>query len=121
IYEVKRITSMAFMDNTVWVTKDKEEMEEILEVAESFFKLNKIKVNPMKSELLIINSKAEDKVQGIDFMNNKIIPKQKEAVRYLGVWINEKGGKKFQKELINEKVTMTTSLMMGKHMTDKQC
>jgi Reverse transcriptase (RNA-dependent DNA polymerase) len=91
IWEEKLISSMAFMDDTVWITKSKQEMEKILKVAQSFFELNKIKVNPTKSELIMINTSTEDRIQGINFMESDIMPKGKEATRYLGIWIEENG------------------------------
>src|SRR5215216_3829488 len=95
-------------------------MLDILKTAEEFFTINKIKVNPTKSELIVVNISQENRSKGIDFMNNTVFPKKEEATRYLGIWIEENGRKKYQKELIKEKVSITTSLMIRKYLTDKQ-
>ncbi|CAG8803916.1 15923_t:CDS:2, partial [Dentiscutata erythropus] len=51
----------------------------------------------------------EDKINGINFINDTIISaKPSEAVRYLGIWLQENGKKTYQKKLIEEKVSKTT-------------
>ncbi|CAG8803920.1 8025_t:CDS:2, partial [Dentiscutata erythropus] len=94
---------------------------EILKIVEEFFTLNKIKVNVSKSELIIINGSKENKINGVNFINDTIIPaKPSEAVRYLGIWLQENGKKIYQKKLIEEKVSKTTTTMIRKQLTDKQ-
>ncbi|CAG8788527.1 15428_t:CDS:2, partial [Dentiscutata erythropus] len=81
------------------ITQNKQQMQEILEIVQEFFDLNKINVNAFKSELILVNGHKEDYKNGIDFMKNQIIPKKStEAVRYLGVWIQENGKKIYQKK-----------------------
>ncbi|CAG8818363.1 9346_t:CDS:2, partial [Dentiscutata erythropus] len=121
VYETRNISSLAYMDDTVWITQNKQQMQEILEIVQEFFDINKITVNASKSELILVNGHKEDHKNGIDFMENKIIPKKpSEAVRYLGIWIQENGKKTYQKSLIKEKVFRTTSIMNRKQLTDKQ-
>ncbi|GES93255.1 ribonuclease H-like domain-containing protein [Rhizophagus clarus] len=47
------ISSSAYMDNTQWLTPSQNNLEKILEIADSFYKLNNIQVNKEKSELLV--------------------------------------------------------------------
>ena len=47
------IGSIAFMDDTQWLTDSKNKLERILNIADSFYTLNDIQVNKDKSELVI--------------------------------------------------------------------
>jgi hypothetical protein len=44
---------MAYMDDTNFLTNSKEELKEILRVADEFYNLNDIQINKDKSELLL--------------------------------------------------------------------
>ncbi|RHZ88852.1 hypothetical protein Glove_21g119 [Diversispora epigaea] len=121
IWEKKMITSMAYMDDTVWITSNKAQLEDILSMVEDFFNLNKIKVNASKSDLILINGGKHDPQPGISFMGDQITPaKPNNAIRYLGVWIQGNGKKSYQKKLIEDKIKTTTSIMIRKSLTDKQ-
>ncbi|RHZ58966.1 hypothetical protein Glove_366g12 [Diversispora epigaea] len=63
----------------------------------------------------------ENHEKGLNFIDNQIIPtRPSEAVRYLGVWVQENGKKTYQKKLIEEKIHQTVSIMIRKRLTDKQ-
>ncbi|GBB86825.1 hypothetical protein RclHR1_13270007 [Rhizophagus clarus] len=47
------ISSNAYMDDTQWLAPSQNNLEKILEIADSFYKLNDIQVNKEKSELLV--------------------------------------------------------------------
>ncbi|GET02346.1 WD repeat-containing protein 3 isoform X1 [Rhizophagus clarus] len=47
------ISSSAYMDDTQWLAPSQNNLEKILEIADSFYKLNDIQVNKEKSELLV--------------------------------------------------------------------
>ena len=47
---------LAFMDDTLWIASSKNELEQILELASSFFKMANLKINLLKS-ILSTNSK----------------------------------------------------------------
>ncbi|GBC01554.1 hypothetical protein RclHR1_42270001 [Rhizophagus clarus] len=47
------ISSSAYMDDTQWLVPSQNNLEKILEIADSFYKLNDIQVNKEKSELLV--------------------------------------------------------------------
>ncbi|GES77991.1 reverse transcriptase family protein [Rhizophagus clarus] len=47
------ILSSAYMDNTQWFAPSQNNLEKILEIADSYYKLNDIQVNKEKSELLV--------------------------------------------------------------------
>ncbi|GBB83908.1 hypothetical protein RclHR1_10570006 [Rhizophagus clarus] len=47
------ISSSAYMDDTQWLAPSQNNLEKILKIADSFYKLNDIQVNKEKSELLV--------------------------------------------------------------------
>ncbi|GES97032.1 reverse transcriptase family protein [Rhizophagus clarus] len=47
------ISSSTYMDDTQWLAPSQNNLEKILEIADSFYKLNDIQVNKEKSELLV--------------------------------------------------------------------
>ena len=47
------IADVTYMDDTTWITESKEALEEILAIADDFYKLNNIQVNKSKPKLLV--------------------------------------------------------------------
>src|SRR5437868_9958725 len=86
---------VAFADDTTWIANSKEQLEEIIKIAEDFFKINNIQINPSKSRLITINTKSNIEEHKIIVDKQEVYAtKEKEAVRFLGVWIGQKLGKK---------------------------
>ena len=76
---------MAYMDDSLWIAPSKEHLEKILTTANSFYKLNRIKVNPNKSTLITNSRTVDDKT--IIFDGHPITSKkQSEPIKYLGAW-----------------------------------
>ncbi|KAG0311405.1 hypothetical protein BGZ99_010185, partial [Dissophora globulifera] len=50
------IAALAFTDDTTWAASSQQNLQNIVNIATSFFELNSIKVNAKKTELLVINS-----------------------------------------------------------------
>src|SRR6266496_3606472 len=63
------IGSIAFMDDTQWLTDSKNKLERILNIADSFYTLNDIQVNKDKSELVIRLKKKKRKYK---FTSNRL-------------------------------------------------
>ena len=77
--------AIAYMDNTVWIARTREELERIVKIATSFFKLTNINVNPQKSILLIKN--ASTKQTKITYKDMEIEAiNHKQLCRILGCW-----------------------------------
>ena len=73
------ITDLAYMDDSTWIGKKKEELEIILQTADSFNEYNGIKVNKEKSKLIVINSSETKDNTNITYGTNstKIFPLKK--------------------------------------------
>ena len=78
---------MAYIDDTTWITTNKEDLELIINIADEFYELNNIKINKLKSVLLTNSKEIQDTVN-LKFGINRINIKPKgitESVRFLGV------------------------------------
>ena len=130
---ILKVNSVAYMDDTTYIAKDKKQLERILKKVEEFSKITGIRVNAEKSHLFCINRKFEkqgnkkifqernrNKKNSIKFMGEKIIAKRKdEYIRILGVWISADGKKNYQKMLIEEKTKNICKLIKLAKVTDK--
>jgi hypothetical protein len=54
-----KVSTLAYMDDTLWIARSREDLTAIIEIAEDFYKLNHFKVNWDKSVLL--TNKAKDR------------------------------------------------------------
>ena len=71
------------MDDTLWIASSKNELEQILELALSFFKIANLKINPLKS-ILSTNSKN---LSSINFIQQTIFLQSKNTpFKFLGYW-----------------------------------
>jgi hypothetical protein len=73
---------VAYMDDTIWIAKNKQELQDILKTVNSFLSYANIKVNPSKSTLITNNSDPEAKI----IFQEKVIYniKPKAIFRHLG-------------------------------------
>ena len=81
---------VAFADDTTWIASSKEALNQIIQVAEEFYKLNDIQINSNKSKLVIINPPKDQDPEII--LNNTVIKAEnsKAITCILGVWFNNK-------------------------------
>ena len=96
-------------------------MQKIINISSEFYELNDIEINSKKSELLVLNHKKEDK--GLENVleirigkSNEVVraKKGKEAIRHLGVWISEKGGKECNELIISKEVARMCKAILWK-------
>ncbi len=122
------MTSLAYIDDTQWLTDSQTKLEEILKIADSFYNLNDIQVNKEKSELLIKKKKIRNETFSynekikIIFGNAQIEIKPKhpsESIRILGVWFNAKNNQNFVVGQAKEEIWNLSNLMRNKRITDK--
>ncbi|KAG0294737.1 hypothetical protein BGZ98_001648, partial [Dissophora globulifera] len=80
------IAALAFMDDTTWAVPSQQNLQDIVNIAISFFEFNSIEVNPKKTELLVINSDLPEKtIQLGDDTIKALAPTA--AARMLSVWL----------------------------------
>ncbi|CAJ0827291.1 5476_t:CDS:2, partial [Entrophospora sp. SA101] len=117
------ISTLAYMDDTTWITTSKENLEKILEIADDFYNLNNIQINKNKSVLLTSQTDQEQNIINLKFGNSTINIKpisKSESVRFLGVWINLNNRKNFVKNQIINEINKSCNMMSRKPLTDKQ-
>src|SRR5581483_4171452 len=87
----------AYMDDTLYMDNSKQSLQIAVDTAGEFFRINDIKINAKKSDLIVINPSVvpDDryiKVRG-DGNNLVYINPTKEEIRYLGVFFSSKPSK----------------------------
>ena len=109
------------MDDTTWIANNKSDLQAITNTAEEFYTINDIKTNLEKSFLIIINGNNRDRQAEITLRGQHIAGTNPNIpIRILGVWHSAKGSKRYQTELIKNKINRTKSLIGMKRITDKQ-
>ena len=94
-------------------------MRKIINISNKFYNLNDIEINSKKSELLVLNQSKKDKENGcipeIKLEKKKEavqVKRGKEAIRYLGVWISEKGGRECNELVIAKEVVKMCKVLL---------
>ncbi|CAB5382454.1 unnamed protein product [Rhizophagus irregularis] len=129
LYRLRSITfpGCAYMDDTGFITNNKNNLERILKIADSFYKLNDIKINKQKSELLlrknISKKKPLDDIVKIKFGEDIIEVKpthRNRSSRFLGVWINAFNNNSHVIQQIKDEISaIIKNISCRKGITDK--
>src|SRR5918994_1230922 len=83
------VPALAYMDDTLWMGNSKDDLNDILNIADSFYNLNSIKVNWDKS--ILLSSLPISTAVQFQFNNNPLwitSMDPKVPIRYLGIWIS---------------------------------
>jgi ribonuclease HI len=108
---------LAYMDDTLWITDSKQQLEQIIETASSFYRMANITINPHKSILSSNNSQRTT----IRYMDSQISTQPiNTAFKFLGCWFTSNCNYKLQTKLITEEINNLTNTLKNKKVTDKQ-
>jgi len=117
------VSSLAYVDDTVWLARSKLQAQRMLSLAMEFFHLNDIAINVKKTVLMVINPSSDPLADPLQFGMPALplIPIHKsEGTRYLGCHVSADGTLVAQKYLIDELVTGFVNQLMPKQITDFQ-
>src|SRR5579859_7296214 len=116
IHQMKLLGGLAYADDSAWIASNKIDLQEIMNIANSLFSLNDIKINIMKCDLFIdIGKKKYTKIEKRRIKSTALImignpPKEvkfnssKERIRYLGVWIEYNENHSLEKVQITKEI-----------------
>ena len=116
----EQIAALSFMDDANWISSSLEDLEDILEVADDFYKLTRAAINKDKSKLLTNTTSEKDPIP-IRFGPNVVsIPPSFDAVRFLGVMINIYLNHSLVKKELTSNIRRFINLTKSKPITDRQ-
>jgi hypothetical protein len=117
-----KISTLAYMDDTLWITKSQKDLTDIMKIANSFYDLNFIKVNWDKS-VLLTNKDTLCQSISLPSINGGITIHPRltnESIKYLGVWISLGSNKAFINKSLANKIKSAVAVMTPKRLMDKQ-
>ncbi|GBB91911.1 hypothetical protein RclHR1_19370002 [Rhizophagus clarus] len=118
--EIEKLTisSSAYMDDTQWLTPSQNNLEKILEIAVSFYKLNDIQVNKGRYKPKLKSHKPVTLRFGSDSIF--IIPVSPQSfIRILGIYFDERNTFQSTIKQINDKINELQHKYARKRITDK--
>ena len=117
------VSSLPYVDDTVWIAHSKSQACRMLDLAMSFFHLNDIAINAKKTVLMVVNPTSDPLVDPLQFGSPALpllpIPKS-EGTRYLVCHFSADGSLVTQRQLIDELVTVFVNQLIPKQVTDFQ-
>jgi len=116
----EQIATLGFMDDANWISSNLKDLEDILAVADDFYKLTRAAINKDKSKLLTNATAADDPIP-IKF-GDHIIPIRLSygAVRFLDVQINVHLNHSLVKKELRAHIRRFVNLTKTKPITDRQ-
>ena len=110
------ISVLAYMDDTIWITQSKEELDKIINTATSFYNMANIQINPTKSTFISKQPSAS-----ISFLHSNLasIPIH-QPFKFLGCWFTLNNKHTQQIKLIQDEAIQLANIANTKNITDKQ-
>ena len=118
------ISALAYADNTTWVAESKVALKEIIQVSNSFFILNNIKINRAKSKAIAWKPHKQNTVK--DFIEIRTplswikVKKPEESTRFLDVWISLKKQERTSILWCKKEVGKVTCILRYKKLSASQ-
>jgi hypothetical protein len=92
---------LAYMDDTLWIASSQQELSQILNIAESFYNMANIQINPTKS--ILTTNESLTNYNPITYNNHLLnLHPPSEPFKFLGCWFT-----------LNNKQTKQTKLIMA--------
>ncbi|CAI2196399.1 12166_t:CDS:1 [Funneliformis geosporum] len=114
------ISSLGYMDDANWISNSKENLEDILSIADEFYGFTKAVINKNKSQL-ITNSPEYPTTVPLKFRTSILnLPSERSFIRFLGIWININNSSTFVKCQCIDTIRSFTIVLKKKPLTDKQ-
>ncbi|CAI2182553.1 8792_t:CDS:1 [Funneliformis geosporum] len=114
------IISLGYMDNANWISNSKENLEDILSIADKFYGFIRAAINKNKSQLITNSSGCFTPVPlkfGTSILN---LPPEKSSIHFLRVWININNSSTFVKHQYIDTIRSFTTVLKKKSSTNKQ-
>uniref|UniRef100_U9T174 Endonuclease/exonuclease/phosphatase domain-containing protein n=1 Tax=Rhizophagus irregularis (strain DAOM 181602 / DAOM 197198 / MUCL 43194) TaxID=747089 RepID=U9T174_RHIID len=110
------INVTAFMDDTTLISKNKEQLERMIEICHQFFNINDVKANVSKYELIKINNEKEDLI----IEGEAIKTNNEEGNRYLGIFFRHDNKREIYKKKITSIINNACNIFNWKRLNEKQ-
>src|SRR5215216_1296727 len=114
------VSSLEYMDDANWISNSKENLEDILSIADEFYGFTRAAINKNKSQLITNSSGCPSPVSlkfGTSILN---LPPERSSIHFLGIWININNSSTFVKQQYMDTIRSFTSILKKKPLTDKQ-
>jgi len=113
----KQCSVLAYMDDTLWVASSQTELSHILSIAESFYAMANIQVNPTKS-ILVTNNPSSHYIS-IPYNNHHLpLHSPKQPFKFLDCWFTLDNRQFKQTKLIIAESSQLIQIAKSKHITD---
>ncbi|KAF9344276.1 hypothetical protein BGX34_005827, partial [Mortierella sp. NVP85] len=116
-----QVVDLAFVDDTSWISSSRRAMQEMLDVATSFFELNNVEINAKETQVIArYNRNGGNTYLESGTSKERIDPVPKnETVRILGVWVTTDGKMGATQALVENDVDTICNIIGKKAVTDR--
>ncbi|CAI2194205.1 18794_t:CDS:1, partial [Funneliformis geosporum] len=114
------ISSLGYMDDANWISNSKENLEDILSIADKFYGFTRAAINKNKSQL-ITNSPGCPTTVPLKFGTLILnLSPERSSIRFLEVWINIDNSPTFVKHQCIDTIRSFTAVLKKMPLTNKQ-